>query len=142
MGSGEDDSRIRNHLRAWREFRGMTQTQLAAKVGTQGSVISLLESGDRRLSDKWLHRLAPVLGIRAGHLLDYDPEQADLSLMDALSLIPEAQRPDVLASIARQVALGEGAGEDPASTHGKVVKFQKPKRQKDKGPLPHTKKNC
>lgn len=63
----------RNHLRAWREHRGLTQAQLAEIVGTEGSVISLLESGDRALSDKWLRRVAPALGTTPGILLDYDP---------------------------------------------------------------------
>src|SRR3990167_10236693 len=46
-----------NHLRAWREFRGLTQEQLAELADTKGSTISLLESGDRGLGDKWLRKL-------------------------------------------------------------------------------------
>ena len=82
----------RNHLRAWREFRRMTQVQLADAVGTKGSVISLLESGDRRLSDKWLRRLAPTLQTTPGHLLDYDPEDVPTDLLEIWASIPEDRR--------------------------------------------------
>lgn len=82
----------RNHLRAWREFRRMTQVQLAEAVGTKGSVISLLESGERRLSDKWLRRLAPALQTTPGHLLDYDPESVPTDLLEIWASIPEDRR--------------------------------------------------
>lgn len=82
----------RNHLRAWREFRRMTQVQLANAAGTKGSVISLLESGDRRLSDKWLRKLAPALLTTPGHLLDHDPEDVPTDLMEIWADIPEDRR--------------------------------------------------
>ena len=81
-----------NHLRAWREFRRMTQEKLAEAIGTRGSVISLLESGDRRLSDKWLRRLAPALGTTPGHLLDYDPESLPTDLLEIWASIPEDRK--------------------------------------------------
>jgi transcriptional regulator with XRE-family HTH domain len=82
-----------NHLRAWREFRQMTQAELAAKVGTSDNVISLLESGGRRLSDTWLNKLAPALGTRPGFLLEFDPNDADLSILEAiLDMEPNRRR--------------------------------------------------
>jgi transcriptional regulator with XRE-family HTH domain len=72
----------RNHLKAWRERRGMTQARLAEAIGTTGTVIGLLESGDRRLSDKWLIRIAPVLGARPGQLLELDPFEAGKDTVD------------------------------------------------------------
>lgn len=70
-----------NYLRDWREKAGLTQDQLAEKVGTAGNVIGLLESGERGLSDKWLRRLAPHLGTTPGHLLDYHPDDVDGTFM-------------------------------------------------------------
>jgi transcriptional regulator with XRE-family HTH domain len=84
--------RPRNHLRAWREFRKMTQEQLADAVGTDKGVISLLESGARGLSDKWLRRLAPVLGTSAGHLLDHDPNELPTDIIDIWSEIAERDK--------------------------------------------------
>ena len=86
----------RNYLRAWRELRRMTQAQLAEKIETTGAVISLLESGDRRLSDKWLRKLSPVLGIPVGYLLDRHPEDTTPDVMDIWADIPEEQREQAL----------------------------------------------
>ena len=85
-----------NHLRAWREKRGLSQEALARLVGTAGNVISLLESGDRALSDKWLRKRAPALGTQPGFLLDHDPNDLDASLLEAVLAVPKEQRPQVL----------------------------------------------
>ena len=90
-----------NHLKAWREFRRMTQGNLAKAIDTTGSVISLLENGERRLSDKWLRRLAPALGTTPGHLLDHDPESLPTDLLEIWASIPEerkAQAMEVLST--------------------------------------------
>lgn len=86
----------KNHLRAWREFRGLTQAKLAEAVGTTGAVISLLESGDRGLGDKWLRKLAPVLGTRPGHLLEVDPTDTSTDVLDVWADIPEERRDQAL----------------------------------------------
>lgn len=62
-----------NHLRAWREYRHLSQIQLGEKIGTTGNVIGHLEAGERTLSDKWLNKLAPALGTRPGFLLEFAP---------------------------------------------------------------------
>jgi len=85
-----------NHLRAWREFRRMTQEQLAEKIGTAGNVIGLLESGERQLSPKWLHKLAPALKTRAGFLLEFDPRDADLEVLEAIVALPADQKPQAV----------------------------------------------
>lgn len=85
-----------NHLRAWREFRHLTQEQLAEKVGTAGNVIGLLESGERGLSHKWLLKLAPALETSPGFLLDHDPNDVDTSFIDAVMSVPADARPQVL----------------------------------------------
>ena len=64
-----------NFLRAWREYRSMTQAKLAEAVDTTGAVISLLEAGERGLSDKWRLRLAPLLDVQPGDLMTSDPSK-------------------------------------------------------------------
>lgn len=81
-----------NHLRAWREIRGLTQEQLADKIGTAANVISLLESGDRGLSLKWLLKLAPALGTTPGFLLDHNPYDMGTSFLDVALSVPEKHR--------------------------------------------------
>jgi transcriptional regulator with XRE-family HTH domain len=85
-----------NHLRAWREYRQMTQDELAEKIGTAGNVISLLESGGRRLSDKWLYKLAPALRTRPGFLLEFDPYSADLTVLETITDIPKNRQAEAL----------------------------------------------
>lgn len=70
----------------------MTQEQLADAVGTDKGVISLLESGLRGLSGKWLRRLAPVLETTPGHLLDHDPNDLPTDIIDIWSSIDERDR--------------------------------------------------
>jgi transcriptional regulator with XRE-family HTH domain len=86
----------KNHLRAWRELRRMTQAQLAEMIETTGAVISLLESGDRRLSDKWARKLGPALGIQPGWLLDVHPDDVDNDVFEIWSEIPAERREQAL----------------------------------------------
>jgi transcriptional regulator with XRE-family HTH domain len=85
-----------NNLRAWREYRRLSQDQLAEKVGTKGNVIGHLESGERGLSDKWLRRLAPALGTTPGFLLDHSPTDLDAAYIDAAMSVGPEDRPQVL----------------------------------------------
>jgi transcriptional regulator with XRE-family HTH domain len=85
-----------HYLREWREFREMTQDDLAAALGTSKSVISDLERGRLRLSDKWLRRLSPVLKTTAGHLLDSDPESLDTDILDIWASIDQRDRATAL----------------------------------------------
>lgn len=70
----------------------MTQEQLADRVGTAANVISLLESGERGLSHKWLLKLAPALGTTPGFLLDHSPYDIDTSFLDVAMSIPKERR--------------------------------------------------
>lgn len=85
-----------NYLKAWREHRQMTQEQLALAVNTTPAVISLLESGKRGLSPKWLWRLAPVLKTRPGTLLEHSPETLDSQVMEVWTTIPETSKPQAM----------------------------------------------
>jgi transcriptional regulator with XRE-family HTH domain len=71
-----------NFLKAWREFRKLTQQDLADLVDTNANMIGYLESGERGLSAKWLRRLAPALDTTPGMLLDHDPRELDSDVID------------------------------------------------------------
>jgi transcriptional regulator with XRE-family HTH domain len=88
-----------NYLRHWREYRRMTQEQLAGACDppTTGSVISLLEEGERGLSLKWLRRLAPALKTRPGHLADVNPLEADTLTQELIDSIPADKREQAIA---------------------------------------------
>lgn len=81
-----------NYLRAWREYREMTQEELAEKVGTTANMIHYLETGERGLSAKWLRRLAPALKTTPGHLLEHDPKRLPADILDIWAGIDERDR--------------------------------------------------
>ena len=83
---------VKHYLKQWREFREMGQEELAERVDTTKSVISLLENGKRGLSDKWLRRLAEALGTRPGHILDVDPHTLDNDIIDIWTRLEPADR--------------------------------------------------
>ena len=82
----------RNYLRAWREHRKLSQDELAEKVGTTKSVISLLENEKRPLSSKWLRKLAEALDTQPGYILDYDPNSISADIFDIWSRIDAVDR--------------------------------------------------
>ena len=88
-----------NFLGAWRRFREMSQEELAERIGTTKAVISLLESGDRPLSAKWLRKIAPVLDATPGHLLDHDPSTLPADVLDIWGAIEERDRPRALRAL-------------------------------------------
>jgi len=81
-----------NHLKAWREFRSLSQDELAAKVDTTKSVISLWENDKRSLSDKVLRRLAEALETQPGHILDVDPNELDNDIIDIWTRLSQTDR--------------------------------------------------
>lgn len=92
-------SKPTHHLRAWREFRKLTQEQLAERVGTTKGVISHLETEKRDLSLKWLLKLAPALNTKPGFLIDHDPSELDSDILEIWADVPEANRSQVRAII-------------------------------------------
>ncbi len=88
----------------------MTQEELAAacQPPTTGSVISLLEEGDRGLSLKWLRRLAPALNTRPGFLADHNPEDADTRTLELMESVPPEKREQVEEIIRTFVRTGTG----------------------------------
>lgn len=93
----DGDLMAANHLRAWREYRGMTQADLAAAVGTNANMIGYLENGKRGLNLKWLLRLAPALDITPGYLLDHDPNDLHPDIIDIWTKADERQRFQIAA---------------------------------------------
>lgn len=93
-----------NHLKAWRDYRGLSQNQLAERVGTNANMIGYLESGERGLSAKWLRRLADALDTTPGHLLDHDPHELPTDILDIWTHIAKRDREQaarVLSSFTR-----------------------------------------
>lgn len=94
-GTGPE-TKPRNYLRTWREFRGLSIDELAAAVGTEPSVIQTIEEQAEPLGGKWLSRLAPALQTSAGFLRDHDPNRLDSSFVRAVADIPEKNHEQAL----------------------------------------------
>lgn len=103
-----------NHLRAWREYRKLSQPRLAEMAGTTNAMIHYLESGERGLSLKWLRRLAPALQTTPGMILDHDPNDLDSDIIETWATrSPEEKRQiarviDAITDERRKTANGDG----------------------------------
>lgn len=59
-----------NLIRQVRLLRGLTQAQLAEKVGTTAATVSRLEQDTMTVSTEWLDRFAAALGVHQSDLLE------------------------------------------------------------------------
>lgn len=82
-------------LKAWRQHTGMTQQELADRLGTSKSIISELESGHQRWNRDHLAEIGFALGIEPEDLLRRPETSPDLQLI--WQRIPESQRAHALA---------------------------------------------
>ncbi|WP_279639090.1 helix-turn-helix domain-containing protein [Sphingomicrobium sediminis] len=73
-GRASADSDRGNRIAELRHTRGLTQVELANLLGTTHSQISMLEAGDRRLTQDWMARLSDALGVRPGELIEAQPD--------------------------------------------------------------------
>lgn len=113
----EDKNGGPNHLRAWREFRGLTLAELAEAVGTNSNMIGYLESGERSLSLKWLRRLAPALDTNVGMLAQYDPNELDKDLIEIWATASTRDRAKVV-EVAKLIVKDESPPELQAGARG------------------------
>jgi transcriptional regulator with XRE-family HTH domain len=67
----------RTFVKEWREYRGLTQEQLAERVGMSKSNISQLEQARQGYSAEGLEKLADALRCEPAHLLMVDPTKDD-----------------------------------------------------------------
>lgn len=82
---------VGDRIRTARHFRGMTQAELARRVGVEKSVISHFEANRKDVSNATLAKIADALDLRLEHFLD---SEALLSRISGclLTLPPEKQR--------------------------------------------------
>ena len=64
----------KNPIRVWREYRGLTQQQLAEKAGISKPYLSQLESGKRNGTTDMLKNIAQALHVGLDELVDVSGE--------------------------------------------------------------------
>jgi transcriptional regulator with XRE-family HTH domain len=85
-------ARLPNRLRELREARGMSQQELADEAGCSKMQISTLERGRPSLDIVWMQRLAPILRVEPGELLNPDDNSRAARDAEELRLIMLARR--------------------------------------------------
>lgn len=102
-----------NCLREWREFRGLSQEQLAEAVekatgyATSKSTVSKHETGARQMSEAWLRRYAKALDLlQPGDVLS-PPTVTNARGAAALNdpLTPKAQPSETRENVGREMPL-------------------------------------
>lgn len=90
--------RRRIFLKEWRTYRGLTQEQLAERVGWTKGNVSQLENGVQGYSQEGLEALAEALQCEPGQILNVDPTKDD-----AIWSIWERVEPEERKSIMKMV---------------------------------------
>jgi phage repressor protein C with HTH and peptisase S24 domain len=69
---------VENRINELRKKAGLTLEQLALRANTTPAQVQRLEAGTRRLSDHWMGRLAPALGVEPVELIANIPKSVIL----------------------------------------------------------------
>lgn len=90
---------VRHFIRQWRKYRGLTQEQLAERIGMTHGAIGQLERGEVDYTQSTLEALAYAMMCQPADLIVRDPYAENWSIMDSLKDIPEADRKRVVEVI-------------------------------------------
>jgi transcriptional regulator with XRE-family HTH domain len=77
----------RQHIKAWRKYRGLTQEQLAERIGISRTYLTKIERGDRKWDQPFLEAAADALRCDPADILTRDPTDPSgiWSLWDGLT---------------------------------------------------------
>jgi len=90
-------------LREWRKHRGLTQDQLAERIGINRAYLSKIESGKRRYDQPLLEAAAEVLRCEPADLIIRDPSDPDgiWSIWDQLKPVERSQVVEIAKTLKR-----------------------------------------
>jgi transcriptional regulator with XRE-family HTH domain len=96
---------MKNNLAAIRKKKGYTQPELAEMTNTTKSMISMLERGDRQITQIWLERLSSALDCAPIEILyETDKDSKKSSLEIAKELEERLKNDDLLSPIIESLA--------------------------------------
>jgi transcriptional regulator with XRE-family HTH domain len=95
-------------IREWRKFRGLTQEQLAERIGISRPQLSKVEKGARKYDQAFLEAAAEELRCAVADLLVRDPTspEAIWSIWDTLSPVERVQATEIIKTIKRTGTAG------------------------------------
>lgn len=85
---GNPRQRRRHFIKEWREFRGLTQQQLADAIGASAKTLSLIENLRQGYTQATLEAIADVLAVHQSVLLARPPVEADRLPLETESRLP------------------------------------------------------
>lgn len=93
----------RHFIKQWRKHRGLTQDQLAERIGIDRSYLSKIESGAKRYDQPFLEAAAEVLQCAPADLIIRDPRDPDgiWSIWDALAPAQRTQVVEIAKTLKR-----------------------------------------
>jgi len=110
---------LKTRIRQYRKQKGLTQGELAQKIGTTAATVSRLETSDMTVSVDWLARFAEIFHVPVSELIA-EPVSGRLELMGLLrrggrlsALPPELQgglNPDIQARDPVALQVGDNVG--------------------------------
>lgn len=83
----------RHYIREWRKFRGLSQEQLAERIGISRPHLSKIEKGSRKYDQAFLEAASEELRCAPADLIMRDPSQTEgiWSIWDQLAPLQRAQ---------------------------------------------------
>ena len=93
--------RPKHRIREWRKHRGLTQEQLAERIGIARSYLTKIERGSRRYDQPFLEAAAEALRCEPANLINVDPTAPDglWSILETLTVPERAQAVAVLKAL-------------------------------------------
>ena len=77
-----------NRIRELREGRGWSQQQLADQINTTHGTVSRIETGERKLTDKWVRLISGALAVHPGELFRrLDETETEAAAREAVELV-------------------------------------------------------
>jgi len=92
---------VRHYVKQWREHRGLTQEQLAERVGKSRGLISRIESGTTALTEDMMYALADAFHIAPWDIIRVNPEKEGtlVDITDALQGKPADLQAEALGFV-------------------------------------------
>lgn len=92
------------YIKAWRKHRGLTQEQLAERVGVDRSYVNKIENGKKRYDQPFLEAAADALGCEPADLIMRDPSEpaAIWTIWDQIPFTERAQAAKVLEAFVKK----------------------------------------